>query len=158
MCLSRAMASPPAPGAPADDSASTRRDLQRGADEAQTSQVGLACPHTSALTLPHVRASPPRERGLAHPPLGEPVELRPREFALLVHLARDPARVHAKHDLLRAVWDFRAPGATRTLDSHASRLRRKLASAGAKGWVCATYGVGYRLSPTTQTAIGAAGP
>lgn len=83
---------------------------------------------------------------------GVPVKLRPREYALLVHLARDPNRVHEKQALLRAVWDYRAPGSTRTVDSHASRLRRKLASVGAEGWVCSTHGVGYRLAPNTQTA------
>ncbi|MGO9320538.1 MAG: response regulator transcription factor [Solirubrobacteraceae bacterium] len=61
---------------------------------------------------------------------GVPVELRRQEFALLAHLARDPARVHEKQDLLHAVWGYRATGSTRTVDSHASRLRRKLASAG----------------------------
>lgn len=81
---------------------------------------------------------------------GVRVELRPREFALLAHLARDPTRVHHKHNLLQAVWGSRVVGATRTLDSHASRLRRKLASAGAEGWVCSTWGVGYRLAPDAR--------
>jgi DNA-binding response OmpR family regulator len=80
---------------------------------------------------------------------GVPVELRPREFALLAH---DPARVHEKQDLLHAVWGYRVAGSTRTVDSHASRLRRKLASAGADGWVCSTFGVGYRLAPDVRTA------
>jgi DNA-binding response OmpR family regulator len=81
---------------------------------------------------------------------GAPVELRPREFALLAHLARDPMRVHEKQDLLREVWGYQLPGRTRTVDSHASRLRRKLARAGAEGWVCATFGIGYRLTPHLQ--------
>lgn len=71
-----------------------------------------------------------------------PVALRRLEYALLVHLARDPARVYTKDELLREVWGFHLPGSTRTLDSHASRLRRKLAEAGATGLVCATRGVG----------------
>jgi DNA-binding response OmpR family regulator len=83
---------------------------------------------------------------------GMPVELRRLEFALLAHLARDPTRVHDKQDLLREVWGYRATGSTRTLDSHASRLRRKLASAGAEGWVCSAWGVGYRLAPDARTA------
>ena len=37
------------------------------------------------------------------------------------------------------------PGRTRTLDSHASRLRRKLAGAGAEDCVLNVWGVGYRL-------------
>ena len=79
------------------------------------------------------------------------VELRRMEFALLVRLALDPTRVHEKHALLGEVWGFRSTGSTRTLDSHASRLRRKLARAGADGWVCSTWGVGYRLMPDIQT-------
>ncbi len=75
-----------------------------------------------------------------------PVALRRLEYALLVHLARDPARVYTKDELLREVWGFHLPGSTRTLDCHASRLRRKLAHAGAGGLVCATRGVGYRLA------------
>jgi DNA-binding response OmpR family regulator len=46
---------------------------------------------------------------------------------------------------LRGVWGFQSLGATRTLDSHASRLRRKLTDAGAAGFVVNVWGVGYRL-------------
>src|SRR5207245_8854491 len=69
------------------------------------------------------------------------------EYALLLHLPRDPARVYTKDELMRDVWGFRSPGTTRTLDSHASRLRQALARAGAEGWVRVTRGVGYRLAP-----------
>jgi DNA-binding response OmpR family regulator len=75
---------------------------------------------------------------------GAPVQLRRLEFELLVHLASDPARVFAKHELLRAVWGYRSSGSTRTLDSHASRLRRKLESHGGR-WVVNEWGIGYRL-------------
>jgi DNA-binding response OmpR family regulator len=43
------------------------------------------------------------------------------------------------------VWGFVALGRTRTLDSHASRLRRKLTVAGAEDCVLNVWGVGYRL-------------
>ena len=76
---------------------------------------------------------------------GRPVDLRRMEFELLVHLAREPERVFAKDELLRAVWEYRANGSTRTLDSHASRLRRKLALDGTRRWVINVWGVGYRL-------------
>jgi DNA-binding response OmpR family regulator len=76
-----------------------------------------------------------------------PVRLRRLEYALLAHLAREPNRVHTKAELLRDVWGYRAVGATRTVDSHASRVRRALARAGAEGWVRASWGVGYRLAP-----------
>jgi DNA-binding response OmpR family regulator len=67
------------------------------------------------------------------------------EFALLCQLASDPLRVFTKRELLRDVWGYRAEAATRTLDAHACRLRRKLERAGAVGHVVNRRGVGYRL-------------
>ena len=75
---------------------------------------------------------------------GLPVRLRRLEFELLVHLASDPERVFAKQELLRAVWGYRSSGSTRTVDSHASRLRCKLEEHGGR-WVINEWGVGYRL-------------
>jgi DNA-binding response OmpR family regulator len=72
------------------------------------------------------------------------VDLRCMEYNLLVHLASDPQRVFRKQELMEAVWGYKAPGSTRTLDSHASRLRRKLATHGEQ-WVINIRGVGYRL-------------
>jgi DNA-binding response OmpR family regulator len=76
-----------------------------------------------------------------------PVELRRREYALLAHMAGDPERVWTRHELLRDVWGYRSDGSTRTVDSHASRLRCKLTAVGAVGWIVAAWGVGYRLAP-----------
>jgi DNA-binding response OmpR family regulator len=76
---------------------------------------------------------------------GLPVTLSAKEFELLVKLAGDAARVFTKEELLRDVWGFRSIGRTRTLDSHASRLRRKLTLAGAEECVLNVWGVGYRL-------------
>jgi DNA-binding response OmpR family regulator len=75
---------------------------------------------------------------------GLPVDLRRLEFELLVHLAGDPERVFGKQELLRTVWGYRSSGSTRTVDSHASRLRRKLQERGGR-WVINVWGVGYRL-------------
>jgi DNA-binding response OmpR family regulator len=77
------------------------------------------------------------------------VGLRPLEYELLVHLAREPTRVHTKNELLGQVWGIHTAVMTRTLDSHASRLRCALARAGAEGWVRVTRGFGYRLAPNT---------
>jgi len=77
---------------------------------------------------------------------GAAIELRRLEFDLLVHLAGDPERVFAKEELLRNVWGYRCAGSTRTVDSHASRLRRKLNPDGARRWVINVWGVGYRLT------------
>ena len=79
------------------------------------------------------------------------VGLRPLEYELLVHLARDPTRVHTKNELLGQVWGIHTAVMTRTLDSHASRLRCALARAGAEGWVRVTRGFGYHLAPDSLT-------
>jgi DNA-binding response OmpR family regulator len=73
------------------------------------------------------------------------LDLRRMEFELLVYLARDPERVFSREELLRTVWQYRSGGTTRTVDSHASRLRRKLAADGETRWVITVWGVGYRL-------------
>jgi DNA-binding response OmpR family regulator len=76
---------------------------------------------------------------------GVRVDLAGKEFELLAKLAEQPERVYTKEELLRDVWDFRSLGRTRTLDSHASRLRRKLQSAAPGPFVVNVWGVGYRL-------------
>lgn len=68
------------------------------------------------------------------------------EFRLLAHMARAPMRVFARGDLIDACL----PGGDaleRTVDSHLSKLRRKLEEAGAPGLVNNVRGVGYRLAP-----------
>jgi DNA-binding response OmpR family regulator len=104
------------------------------------------------------RAHPPeRERLVAGPVeidlktrvvhvAGSPVGLSQKEFALLVRLAGEPTRVFTKDELLRDVWGYAAQARTRTLDSHASRLRRKFRDADPEtSYVENVWGVGYRL-------------
>jgi DNA-binding response OmpR family regulator len=76
---------------------------------------------------------------------GREVPLRRMEYELLAHLARDPDRVFTRQELLAAVWGYRSTGRTRTLDSHASRLRRRLQSSASERWVRCVRGVGYAL-------------
>jgi DNA-binding response OmpR family regulator len=74
----------------------------------------------------------------------EPLELRRMEYELLVHLACDPDRAFAREELLRAIWGYRSAGSTRTVDTHASRLRTKMRAVPGP-WVIGIWGVGYRL-------------
>jgi DNA-binding response OmpR family regulator len=84
---------------------------------------------------------------------GRRIELSQKEFALLRALAADPTRVLTKEELLRDVWGFRSLGTTRTLDSHACRLRHKLGAEGDR-FVVNVWGVGYRLvdGPVAEAA------
>jgi DNA-binding response OmpR family regulator len=104
-----------------------------------------------------------RVGGLEIDPAGRSVTLNGRrlvvsqkEFALLRTLASDATRVWSKDELLRTIWGYRANGAsgsTRTLDSHACRLRQKLMRDGDR-YLINVWGVGYRLidGPPAATA------
>jgi len=73
------------------------------------------------------------------------IQLSAKEFALLYALAADPTRVFTKAELLQDVWGYATQGATRTLDTHACRIRQKL-SGGDRRFVITVRGVGYKLT------------
>jgi two-component system, OmpR family, response regulator len=72
------------------------------------------------------------------------VPLSKKEFALLRTLAANPTRVYTKEELLDSVWAYKGNSKTRTLDSHASRLRRKLDPEYGR-FIINCWGIGYRL-------------
>jgi DNA-binding response OmpR family regulator len=73
------------------------------------------------------------------------VDLSAKEFELVVKLAAEPYRVFTKEELLREVWGYRALGRTRTLESHASRVRKKLCIEPGDRFIVNVWGVGYRM-------------
>ncbi len=132
------------------------RALERGCDDY------LARPFAYEELLARIRAvlrrtTPPAHETLHAGPItadlatrrvavgGATVALAGKEYELLLKLLSDPTRVFTKEQLLREVWGFRSLGRTRTLDSHASRLRRKLSAAATGPFVVNVWGVGYRL-------------
>jgi DNA-binding response OmpR family regulator len=77
---------------------------------------------------------------------GRPVPLTGKEFDLLAALAKEPTRMLTSHELLREVWDYPTAIRTKTLHSHAHRLRRKLNEAAAdRTLVINVWAKGYRL-------------
>src|SRR5438876_1547294 len=143
-------------GEPESDAVDRVRALDRGCDDF------LARPFAYEELLARIRAvlrrtAPPGHEKMHAGPItadlatrrvdvdGVTVALAGKEYELLLKLMTDPTRVFTKERLLREVWGFRSLGRTRTLDSHASRLRRKLATAGAGSVVLNVWGVGYRL-------------
>ncbi len=73
------------------------------------------------------------------------VLLSAKEFELVAKLASEPYRVFTKEELLREVWGYRALGRTRTLESHASRVRKKLCVDPSDRFIVNVWGVGYRM-------------
>lgn len=73
-----------------------------------------------------------------------PLDLTPTEFRILSHMAGAPGRAFSRSDLVDACLPEGA-ALDRTVDSHVSNLRRKLAAAGAGDMLTGVRGFGYRL-------------
>jgi DNA-binding response OmpR family regulator len=135
------------------------RLLHRGADDVITKPYSYPELHArleSLLRRAQARANGPRmihAGALTLDPTSrrawvgdvETETLSGKEYHLLHALIAEPDRVFTRQELLRAVWGTDGYGSSRTLDSHAARLRRKLAI-GQERYVVNSWGVGYRLA------------
>jgi len=80
--------------------------------------------------------------------LGQPVELTPKEFDLLIALWRRRGTVVSRLELLRGVWSYSEAAVTRTVDTHILELRRKLENdPSSPRHILTTRKAGYRLDP-----------
>lgn len=82
---------------------------------------------------------------------GTEIALRPKEYELLVVLAREHGTVVPRHRLIMEVWKATWPGAARALEVHIGSLRGKVAVAGK---IEAVHGVGYRFVPAGDLPAG----
>ncbi|MCE5829630.1 response regulator transcription factor [Staphylococcus pseudintermedius] len=78
---------------------------------------------------------------------GTPVNLTPKEYELLIFLAKTPNKVFDREQLLKEVWHYEFYGDLRTVDTHVKRLREKLnrVSADAAKMIQTVWGVGYKF-------------
>jgi DNA-binding response OmpR family regulator len=76
---------------------------------------------------------------------GAPLDLTPREFDLLRLFAAHPGRAFSREYLVEHLWGYDYDGFDRTVDSHITRLRRKLGPLGER--IVTVWGVGYRFMP-----------
>ena len=74
------------------------------------------------------------------------MDLRAKEFELLLALVENDGIVLSREKLLDIVWGFDFYGQTRTVDVHIAHLRNKLAGCTAE--IETVWGVGYKLEPT----------
>ena len=83
---------------------------------------------------------------------GEPIELTEKEYQLAVMLFANIGRLLSRNHMLEAIWGVGPELATRTVDTHISRLRRKLALLPENGWrLKAVYQHGYRLEKVSRS-------
>ncbi|PYZ93730.1 DNA-binding response regulator [Salipaludibacillus keqinensis] len=82
---------------------------------------------------------------------GEPLELTPKEFELLVYLTTHRGRVLTRDQLLNAVWNYEFVGDTRIVDVHISHLREKIEPNTKKPiYIKTIRGLGYKLETPTK--------
>jgi len=109
-------------------------------------RTGIATGDTAAVSLPPYELDPVRREARLDQTR---IVLTEREFDLALFLFRRPGRVVSRDALLQHVWNVDVSVNTRTVDTHASRIRRKLTLDGSHGWqLTAVYQHGYRLEHT----------
>lgn len=84
---------------------------------------------------------------------GDEVPMTPKEFDLLLFLARHQGRVFTREQILNEVWGYDFLGDSRTVDVHVKRLRKKLEADGRPWRIATVWGVGYKfeVSPDAGT-------
>ena len=77
---------------------------------------------------------------------GNRIELSPKEFDLLVHLASNPGKTYTRMQLLNQIWGYEFEGFEHTVNSHINRLRAKIEKDMSKpDYIQTTWGVGYKF-------------
>lgn len=90
---------------------------------------------------------------------GQNVDLTEKEFKLALMLFSNVGRLLSRNHMLEAVWGVGPGLATRTVDTHVSRIRRKLALMPENGWrLKAIYHHGYRLEQVSGETQGSDSP
>ncbi|HEY1388636.1 MAG TPA: response regulator transcription factor [Ktedonobacterales bacterium] len=74
---------------------------------------------------------------------GSELDLTPKEFELLQLFIEHPGRAFSREFLVERIWGYEYDGFERTVDTHITRLRKKLGPLGDK--IITVWGVGYRL-------------
>jgi len=79
---------------------------------------------------------------------GEKINFRPKEFELLVHLAKSPGNVFTREQLLEQIWGYDYFGDIRTIDVHIKKIRQRLSNLPFE-CIHTVWGVGYKFEVET---------
>ncbi|WP_221565263.1 response regulator transcription factor [Alkalihalobacillus sp. TS-13] len=96
------------------------------------------------IVFPHLTIDNDAHRVTAD---GKEISLTPKEYELLLYLAKTPDKVYSREQLLKDVWNYEFFGDLRTVDTHVKRLREKLnrVSPDAASMISTVWGVGYKF-------------
>lgn len=107
------------------------------------SVLGAPAPDPAPVTIGNISLDPAARAAFVD---RRPVALTGKEFDLALLLLRNLGTLFNRQTLLERVWEVGVDIDTRTVDTHVSRLRRKLGLEPTSGWQLTTvYGHGYRL-------------
>ncbi len=135
--------------------------LEAGADDYMSKPIKRA-EMLARISAVHRRNNPPTEdeTSLNIPPYeidlkkrtigckGDLIDLTQKEYELALFILRNVGKVLSRGYLLERVWGKNPDINTRTVDTHVSRLRRKLDFSKENGWkLTSVYQHGYRLEP-----------
>lgn len=108
-----------------------------------------APPKSNLLRFTHVTIDPGAREARAG---GQPLDLTPTEFDLLLALARHPERALSREDLIEMVWGADFFGTDRVVDVYVGQVRRKIEALTGESVIRTARGVGYRFvdAPAAQ--------
>ena len=86
---------------------------------------------------------------------GEPLDLRLKEFELLVALASAPGELKSREELAKEVWGHAGVGSSRTIDVHIRRIRAALEERSSYQYIHTARGLGYRFEAKSRAGVGA---
>jgi two-component system, OmpR family, response regulator ResD len=111
---------------------------------ASTKYLHNDTPTKDVIVFPHLTIDNDAHRVTA---VGKDVNLTPKEYELLLYLAKAPDKVFDREKLLKEVWHYEFFGDLRTVDTHVKRLREKLnkVSPEAAKMIVTVWGVGYKF-------------
>jgi DNA-binding response OmpR family regulator len=86
---------------------------------------------------------------------GEPLDLRLKEFELLVALASAPGELKSREELAKEVWGHAGVGSSRTIDVHIRRIRAALEERSSYQYIHTARGLGYRFEAKSRAGVSA---
>lgn len=78
---------------------------------------------------------------------GKPLDVKPKEFALLEFLLRHPKQVFSAEALIERIWPTESEASSGTIKTYVNRLRSKIDTEGQDSLITTVHGIGYRLDP-----------
>ena len=76
---------------------------------------------------------------------GQDIQVRPKEWKLLITLATNPGVLFSRQQLTSLVWGSEFVGSSRTIDVHVQRLRKKVEEVSRFSFIHTVHGLGYRF-------------